>query len=724
MTERTGNSVKPEAYIPEEIEPRWQRAWSAAGAFATPEADPGRRDTYVFVSAPFTSGDAHLGHVRSYSIADAYVRFRRAQGDALLFSLGFDTFGIPSETAAAERGMEPEEWVDLCRKRMQSQFDRIGISFDWSRSFVSCAPTMYKWSQMLFLRLYEAGLVSRRKGSVDWCDQCQTPLAANQVEDGLCWRCETKARLVLRSEWYLRLSAYNEENWRRIEELDGWSKTAISTQRALLGRQAGVEFEAPSAEAGPLTVFTSSPDRIREAIGVAVSPYHPELERLIEGDLDAFLGDLRHACRSRSARTAAASPVLETGSTATIPGTGARVPIVVSPAVDAVHGPAAILALPGDEPYAGFLAGSREEPPAMKANGREPLLTRPAVRFRATDFAISRQRAWGTPIPLIACDSCGLVPVADDALPLERSAPPLLPCPSCGAPAPRESDTLDCHFDVAWYYMAIAVPPRDRHAGLLDHGELARWLPVSRFVHGSDTGSFVLDDRAVAKALRDTGTIGALKDGEPYGPSLMHGMVRAGKRKMSKHLGNSVNPMALVRTSGADALRLAILLAAAPEKSFSWNPVSLAEATSLLGTLWTFAEPRLRARQQHDLDTRIDLATRQRRRLHRFDREAAAKVATFLEAMKPHLAIREVTAFLGNITAFESRVGTFDQMTRANREAVLWTLLRLLQLIAPMAPFIAEELWHRAGEDTFVGEKQWPAIEGLRSGSSRSSGSG
>src|SRR5690242_14428428 len=266
-------------YDPALVERKWQEAWRSANAFQTPpEAVEGVKDVHVLNSHPFTSGAAHMGHVRSYSIGDSQARFRRTRGDAVLYSLGFDAFGLPAELGAIEHGLPPREWVDTCAARMREQFDALGFSFDWSRTFMSCDEDIYRWSQWLFLVLLDGGFIYEREGSIDWCENCRTVLARAQAEGGQCWRCHEPVRLVRRSQWYVRGSAYAEENDRRLEELVHWNKGAIGAQRSVLGRVDGVELDANTLDGRKLTLFTPHADAVARAELALLSPNHPEIE--------------------------------------------------------------------------------------------------------------------------------------------------------------------------------------------------------------------------------------------------------------------------------------------------------------------------------------------------------------------------------------------------------------------------------------------------------------
>src|SRR6516162_2575387 len=334
-------------YDPHAIEQRRQTAWRERAAFKTPAPGPDRSHIYIKPSAPFTSGNVHIGHVRSYSIGDAYARFRRARGDDVLFAFGFDAFGLPAELGAIDSGESPSDWVSRCAGHMTAQLNRLGFSFDWERSFVSSDAIMYRWSQWLFETLLDAGLVYRGAGNVDWCDTCQTTLATIQVEDGLCWRCHNPVRLVQRPQWYLRVSAYVAENDRRLAELENWDENSLASQRFVLGRVDGVEVDLPTPDGGALTVFTPYADALELARFVLVSPKHPGVEAWTANpEVGKRLEELRSGGLERGSRDAEAIPLIDTGAWLPSPSGGERLPVLISPVVDGRFGATAVLAIP------------------------------------------------------------------------------------------------------------------------------------------------------------------------------------------------------------------------------------------------------------------------------------------------------------------------------------------------------------------------------------------
>jgi len=729
------------------IEARRQRDWRARNAYRTPPPTDGRPDAYVKSVCPFTSGHIHVGHVRSYTIGDAYARFRRMSGDAVLFSIGFDAFGLPAELAAIANEEPPADWVQRSYEYMLDQFERMGFSFDWERVFVSSDEEQYRWSQWLFLAFLEAGMLYQEEANVDWCDSCQTTLASLQVEDGCCWRCNGPARLIRRKQWFLRISAYIEENERGIEaHADKWDKPAVTAQRAILGRVDGVELDLHDGDGRALTSFTEHPDAIGQARFVMVSPRHPELESWVSDPaVLEELEEIRQGGWQRGDRSAESVPALNTGLTVKAPN-GAQLPIVISPAVDGRYGPTAVLGIPAADESDGVIARRldlpRPEPMAATTAGAslasgattdggvppEPgdapptgngSLPRPAVRYRAGDFAISRQRSWGAPIPMVHCDACGVVPVSKDDLPvrLPRDLKPTgegnplaerkdfveTACPQCGADARRETDTLDCHFDDLWMWLPTCVPKEDRDERMFDHPECERWLPGAMLIHGADGGGYFFDQRITTKALRDIGPLAHIEDGEQFSGAVMHEMVTQDGRKMSKHLGNVVDPDDLMGRVGADTTRLAVLYGARPSRALNWTENGVQYCNKFLRDLWSFAAERLPGPDAAEAaaaaaDDRED-AIQRRAKLENWCSTAAEKVTEDLEQVEMQRAVKNVMRLFDRIKDFESKATKANrgELSAVDAAAVADALALLAQLAMPFAPHAAEEMWMASG---------------------------
>ncbi len=740
----------PAGYDARAIEERRQREWDARDAFRTPPVEDRSRETlasgehprfgqrmgiYIKASAPFTSGNVHIGHVRSYAIGDAYARFQRARGESVLFAFGFDAFGLPAELGAIAGGESPSEWVTRCAEHMTGQLRRLGFSFDWERTFMSSDAVMYRWSQWLFLTLLDAGLIYHGSGSVNWCDTCQTTLATIQVENGACWRCHNPVRLIQRPQWYLRISAHLEENDRRLAELQNWDDTSLASQRFVLGRTDGVEIEAGSPDGRELTVFTPHAEGLGLARFVLMSPKHPEVERFAtDPAMRKQLEEMRLGGWERSSRGAESIALVDTGCALTLSGahpSAGALPLLISPVVDERFGATAVLGIPEldrtDEVIARRLSDILPAGPGGEVLKARPT-PRPAVRYKANDFSISRQRSWGTPIPIVYCEGCGTVPVPKEQLPValpldlkptgagnplaEREDFVNTPCPRCGAPAKRETDTLDCHFDALWLWIPACVPASERERPLeeiLALGDLRAWLPSERLVAGSDSGNFMFDQRITTKALRDIGPLAFLADGEPFAGALMHEMVIRDGRKMSKHLGNVVDPDELVDAFGADTVRMAVLWAARPQKSLNWSDSAVQFCHRFLHNLWAYSHARFAQRVEDSEE--LDPASTEflRRRLEKWCETAVAKITEELAELEMHSAVRNAIRLLDRIKDFESRViKRSGALCREDHEALRDALGLMARVLAPFAPHIGEELWLASGLAEPGVDPPWP----------------
>ncbi len=753
-------------YEPELIEARRQAAWRDRDAFRTPPLIDDQAHIYIKPSAPFTSGNIHIGHVRSYSIGDAYARFRRARGDAVLFAFGFDAFGLPAELGAIAGGEPPSDWVHRCAEHMTGQLQRLGFSFDWERSFLSSDAVMYRWSQWLFLQLLEAGLIYRGTGNVDWCDNCQTTLASIQVEaGGTCWRCHGPVRLIQLPQWYLRISTYVPENDSRLADLAAsgiWDDVALSSQEIVLGRVDGVELDLKSPDGAQLTVFTPHADALAQARFVVMSARHPDADAWAsEPAVHEQLEQLRSGGWERGSREAETIPVIDTGRVV-LAADGTELPVLVSPLVDSRFGPTVALGVPSrdrtDEVIArrlgyeladGADAGRADDAEHVAhTNGTaadspdSAPAHRPAVRYKAFDWVISRQRSWGTPIPIVYCDGCGTVPVPQDQLPVvlpldlrpTGTGNPLAEleefvnttCPSCGGPARRETDTLDCHFDALWLWVPACVPSESREDSLEEIfalPDLRHWLPSERLVAGSDSGNFVFDQRIVTKALRDIGPLEFLSDGEPFAGCLFHEMVTADGRKMSKHLGNVVDPDDLLARYGADTVRLAVLYAASPQKSLNWSDSAVLRCSRFLAQVWEYAHAKIALQRTVDAEHAgtaapaddgeqiRDTTEHLRLKLSQWCEAGVARITKDMESLEMHSAVRNVMRLFDRIKDFEKRVLARDsELSAANLDALVAALSVLAQTLGPLAPHLAEELWIALGHDEHAAQTPWPGV--------------
>ncbi|HEY7953373.1 MAG TPA: class I tRNA ligase family protein, partial [Solirubrobacteraceae bacterium] len=560
----------------------------------------------------------------------------------------------------------------------------------------------------------------------------------------------------------LRISKYVEENDSRLEELRNWDETSLASQRFVLGRVDGVELDLAAAEddlqtagedpANPgvdttreermLTVFTPHADALADARFVLLSPKHPEVEEwATDPHVQEQLEELRSGGGERAARDAQAIALVDTGRTVKWPGGEGTLPVLISPVVDGRFGATAVLGIPdrdsADAIVAERLQATHRHSDAPQHAAPTPSSlppARPAKRFKAGDFAVSRQRSWGTPIPIVYCEGCGAVPLGKEQLPVvlpldlkptgegnplaERADFVEVTCPRCGDPARRETDTLDCHFDALWLWIPACVPPGEREETLehiLALEDLRRWLPSERLVAGTDSGNFVFDQRMVTKALRDIGPLAFLEDGEPFAGCLFHEMVIRDGRKMSKHLGNVVDPDELLERYGADTLRLAVLYAARPQKSLNWSDSAVAHCHRFLMGLWSYTQTVV-AQDPEPLDEKGAYETEHlRARMEKWLDTAVEKVGEDMRELEMHKAVRNVMRLLDRIRDYEAKVRerAGGELGRQNHEVLLGALGALAQMLIPFAPHIGEELWLQCsggknGEGGDAVEPAWP----------------
>jgi leucyl-tRNA synthetase len=643
-------------------------------------------DAYVFVNCPAVGGDIDLSRLRGYLIADAHARFRRARGEDVLFTLGLDPFASSPKPA---EGQSVDEWIAARRDELRAQLDRIGISLDWDRALLTSDPSYYRWVQWLFVKLFEAGLAYQRG------------------ERG----------------WYLSTTTFNAENDGNLEQIEGWTDAARATQRTLLKRIDGFELEASALDGTALKLFTPHPDAIADAEFAAFSPGRPELDTWLADDAAAREEVEQMRNRDWSEVAAAELPVVELPMSVQVPSVAQPLPILVSPAIDARYGPAAVLGIPSvdaaDKPLAKQLpkAGGL----AWKVESKPPK-TAKSVRYLTADMPLSRGRAWGPPVPVVHCEQCGPVTVPLDQLPLqppdgldvtargnalaEHADFADCECPGCGGSARRDVGTLHPRFGTALIELALAVPPDDRDERLFDHPDLARWLPTAQTVEGIGAGGELLDMRTLAKAARDLGGLASLADGEPHGAALLHENLRIEQPSSNgSEATGAATASALVEAHGRDAVRFALLDAAAPAKAYTGGDQIVRNAARFLAELSEFAAPRLEGAPTAD---RIDLDDGLRRRLAGWCDTAATRMAENYERLDAHRATRNAIQLLRRIQDFEQRVvGYRGEVAGADREAVAVALGVLIALVSPLAPELVEAL-RRDGK---VVGAEWPSAQ-------------
>ena len=785
-------------YTPAELEQRWRAAWKADGLDVTPEAS-GDEGFYALSMFPYPSGSLHMGHVRNYVITDVIARVQRMRGRPVLHPMGWDAFGLPAENAAIERNVDPGEWTDKNIDQMRAQLDRLGLSIDWGREQATCHSDYYRWTQWLFLELFDGGLAYRKNATVNWDPIDQTVLANEQVDaDGKSWRSGALVEQRQLNQWFLQITAYAETLLKDLDQLTGWPERVRTMQANWIGRSEGAEitFAVADGSKQAITVFTTRPDTLAGASYVVLAPEHPLVDRLTEPEqrsaVDSFRAEVSRL--STIERTSDDRPKrgVAIGARVINPLNGAELPLWIADYVLADYGTGAVMGVPAhdqrdiafaqsnDLPIqqvidaegaaeaiaagqawtdAGTLinsgafdgTASTEAKGAITGRGESEGWATAKVTYRLRDWLISRQRYWGCPIPIIHCPDCGAVPVPRDELPVElprgidlsgKGGSPLkqqkdwvnVPCPTCGKPAQRETDTMDTFMCSSWYFLRFADPHNSEQPFSKD--AVNRWLPVKQYVGGIEHAILhLLYSRFFTKALKDRGLIDV---NEPFERLLTQGMVQGvtyrnpetGKyiapsevtdpdnprdpatgapldvlfEKMSKSKYNGVDPAAVIDRYGADTARMFILFKAPPEKDLEWDDADVEGQYRFLQRIWRL------------VDSVGD-------RMNSLDAEEAPAPMNEQESeirRAVHIAIQAISEDLNDEIQLNTAISELMKLTNAitgagasnlSQPVLQEALSVLIRLLAPFAPHLAEELWHQLGGVASVHQQSWPELD-------------
>ena len=785
-------------YAPADIEKRWQASWKADGLDSTPEtADD--NGFYALSMFPYPSGTLHMGHVRNYVITDVIARVQRMRGRPVLHPMGWDAFGLPAENAAIERNIDPGDWTDRNIEQMRGQLERLGLSIDWDREQATCHSDYYRWTQWLFVELFDGGLAYRKNATVNWDPVDQTVLANEQVDsEGRSWRSGALVEQRQLNQWFLRITDYAERLLQDLDELEGWPERVRTMQANWIGRSEGAEitFQVVGHDATPITVFTTRPDTLAGASYVVLAPEHALVEQLASTEcLEAVTTFQAEVARlSALERTSDDGPKrgVAIGASVINPLTDQVLPVWIADYVLSDYGTGAVMGVPAHDQRDIRFAGSNNLPiqqvieaegaaaaiasgeawmdsgvlinsgdlDGMESTAAKAEITRKGeaagwaaakVTYRLRDWLISRQRYWGCPIPIIHCHECGAVPVPREELPVElprgidlsgKGGSPLgqqeswvnAPCPNCGKPGRRETDTMDTFMCSSWYFLRFADPhntdaPFSREAA-------NRWLPVQQYVGGIEHAILhLLYSRFFTKALKDRGLLDV---NEPFDRLLTQGMVQGttyrnpstGRyvapgdvadpdqpkdpetgeslevlfEKMSKSKYNGVDPAAVIDRYGADTARMFILFKAPPEKDLEWDDADVEGQFRFLQRIWRLVESvagqldSLQPRPQPDPLTQTEADIR--RAVH----TAIAAVSEDLQDdIQLNTAISELMKLTNAINAAD-----LGNLRAPLQVEALSTLLRLL---APFSPHLAEELWHQLGGTDSVHRQNWPVLD-------------
>ena len=783
-TTSTPRDQRDERYDAQRIEQKWAARWLSDPTLYAAETHPTKPKFYVLEMLPYPSGALHMGHVRNYAIGDALARYMWMNGYNVLHPMGWDSFGLPAENAAIKNNTPPREWTLRNIAAMKVQMNRLGFAYDWSREVTTCLPDYYRWNQWFFLKLYAAGLAYRKKSKVNWCPQCATVLANEQVVGGMCWRHEdTPVEQRELEQWFLRITKYADELLRDLEKLRDWPEKVRVMQSNWIGRSAGVlvDFDL-GGTVGPagstITVFTTRVDTIYGATSLNLAPEHPIVGDMIarnaalRAKVDELIAEQRRAKEAGDIGSIEKHGVF-TGRYAKNPFNGEAVPVWVANYILMDYGTGAIMSVPAHderdyefarkykldikvvilpagtdpdetmvEPPLPFTTmdgivvnsgdfsglGCREAMAAMAAVAEKRGFGKATVTFRLKDWGISRQRYWGTPIPMVYCDRDGVVPVEENDLPviLPDNVPitlaggsPLMnvpsflntTCPKCGGPARRETDTMDTFVDSSWYFYRYADAKND--TAPFDSSKIAYWFPIDQYIGGVEHAILhLIYSRFWTKFMRDMGLV---KNDEPVERLFTQGMVIRNGAKMSKSLGNTVSPDEMVERYGADATRMYSLFAAPPDRDLDWQETGIEGVQRFLGRVYRFylrnagagksATGSGGAAESATLSLSLSPEARAiQRKLHQTIKRVSNDfqgrwhfntcIAAIMELMNEVYGAEEAIAsgkIPGALTA------------EVQRDVAL--------LLAPMAPYMAHELWEMTGETGNLLKAPWPKYD-------------
>ncbi|MGE4401515.1 MAG: leucine--tRNA ligase [Desulfobulbus sp.] len=743
-----------------DIEQRWQQRWEEEKTNKVTH-EPGHPKYYVLEMFPYPSGRIHMGHVRNYSIGDVIARYKRMQGFNVLHPMGWDAFGLPAENAAMKRGVHPASWTYDNIDYMRGQLKAMGLSYDWDRELATCRPEYYRWEQKLFLKMLDRGLIYRKETTVNWCDDCQTVLAREQVIDGTCWRCDQPVLPKTMYGWFFKITDYAEELLADLDKLSGWPEKVVTMQRNWIGKSTGLacDFKVDGSDE-TITIFTTRPDTIFGVTFMSLAVEHPLLKSLTAGkpqqqDVEAFIQETLIAKQRSTLNQELEKQGVFTGSYCINPFTGDRVPIFAANFVLMEYGTGAVMAVPAhdqrDFEFAhkynlpikvvvqpegapldpAIMTGASEEPGVLVESGsfsdhdsiaaKQAIIEhaeqagfgRPLVTYRLRDWGISRQRYWGAPIPVVHCDHCGIVPVPESELPVvlpgtddpQGNHSPLhqqddfiaTTCPACGQPARRETDTMDTFVESSWYFVRYTSPRNETDP--VDKDAAAYWLSVDQYIGGVEHAILhLLYARFFTKMLRD---LGYLQVDEPFSNLLTQGMVIKDGAKMSKSKGNVVDPNDLIEQYGADTVRLFSLFAAPPERDLEWNAQGVEGASRFLNRVYRMVVQNLSCFSEFsavDLGSLNDSSRALFRKTHQTIRRVTESIESNFHFNTAISGVMELVNL-----AVSPSAETIDAAVQKE------TLETILTLLFPMVPHFCEELWSISGHNNQLHFSRWPS---------------
>ena len=761
----TSNSTVSNKYDFKTIERKWQKHWEDGEVYKVTE-DDSREKYYVLEMFPYPSGRIHMGHVRNYSIGDVVARYKRMRGYNVLHPMGWDAFGLPAENAAQKNNSHPATWTYANIDYMRNQLRQLGLSYDWGREIATCNPKYYKWEQLLFIEMYEKGLVYQKVTTVNWCESCKTVLANEQVIEGTCWRCDEPVFPRKMNGWFFKITDYAEELLTDLDTLKGWPEKVVTMQRNWIGKSTGLTCEfAIEGSDQKIAIFTTRPDTIFGVTFMSIAAEHPMLDALISGtETESAVRDFAQQIvldkQRRSVEEEPEKSGIFTGRYCINPFNGERIPVYVANFVLMEYGTGAVMAVPAHDERdfefarkydlqiapvvvpdgvtldpktmeqastipgvlqnSGSFSGmdSIEAQTAIIRHAEEKGYGSAHVTYRLRDWGISRQRYWGAPIPMVHCEKCGVQPVPEADLPIilpedteagsgclplhQRPSFIATTCPQCGEEAKRETDTMDTFMESSWYFARYASP---RHAERpLDKAKAAYWLPVDQYIGGVEHAILhLLYSRFFTKVLRD---LGHLDIDEPFTNLLTQGMVIKDGAKMSKSKGNVVDPNDLIQEYGADTVRLFSLFAAPPERDLEWSSQGVEGSSRFLNRVY-----RLIASNRELLDCSLDVPeqlSEPGKTLHRKTHQTIMRVT---ESIEQNFHFN--TAISGMMELFNvlSTVTGENITEKAEPQVVRGAVSVLLLLLSPMVPHFTAEMWEYIGNKDSIEDRPWPEFD-------------
>jgi len=748
------------------IAEKWQKKWAAHKVFET-KIEKVKKKYYVLEMFPYPSGKLHMGHVRNYSLGDAIARYKRMQGHNVLYPMGYDSFGLPAENAAIKGGVHPKEWTEARIKEMKAQSKQLGMSYDWGREIATFKSEYYRWNQWIFLQMLKKGLAYRKEGEVNWCEKCGTVLANEQVQNGKCWRCGEEAVKKKLEQWFLKITDYADELLEDLEKLVEWPEKVKVMQKNWIGKSHGLEVKFKIKDSKKeFNIFTTRPDTIFGITFMVFAPEHPLVQELVEGtEYEEEVKKFAEYVKKKSAieRTAEDKPKegMFIGKFAINPVNGEEVPIFVADFVLMDYGTGAIMAVPSHDQRDFEFAekysiqkkvviqpkGKELDPHTMeKAFVEEGVLVnsgefnglpnkeaiekisdwiekkgigKRTVNFKLKDWLVSRQRYWGTPIPVVYCKKCGIQPVPEKELPVELpvnvkftgAGNPLAgnekflkaKCPACKGPARRETDTMDTFFDSSWYFLRY-VSPKEKRKPFVPK-DVNNWLPVDQYIGGIEHAVMhLLYARFFTKVLRD---LKLLNFDEPFKRLMTQGMVLKDGRKMSKSFGNVVDPGEIISKYGPDTARWFILFTALPESELDWSDSGVEASYKFLNKIARLVEES--KKEKLIAKGKVDSVKKQENKFLLSNIHALIeKVTGNIERFYFSIALSDILGFVNELYSFKQGI---DKKDAEAKKVFGFALNNLILLIAPFVPHLAEELWAELGNKGFVSQQPWPKAE-------------